>query len=308
VRVNVFGLQPNTTYYFQISAVNSAGAEGPKSATASATTQPISVSPVTAAPANVAAQTVSASAIGLSWTAVPNADGYKIYRSLTGSGYDSVGVTATTSYEDPGLSANTTYYYRVAGYNSAGNGPESNTTVSARTLPAGGFFFTDSRDNDKKYKAVKIGDQVWMGENLNYQTSNSWCYSGNNDNCAAGYGRLYTWAAANSACPVGWHLPTDEEWDVLVNYISGPSTAGQYLMASSFGGNDEHGFSAVGGGSRNSSGSFNNMYLYGYWWTVTESGTTDASYRYMRGGYSYVSGSTTDKGTAYSVRCVQDSE
>ena len=106
-------------------------------------------------------------------------------------------------------------------------------------------FITDSRDG-QTYKIVKIGNQTWMAQDLNYETANSYCFNNSADNCAK-YGRLYTWAAAidsvgafstNGAgcgygikcnakppirgiCPEGWHLPTAKEWEVLLTTIGG---------------------------------------------------------------------------------------
>ena len=77
--------------------------------------------------------------------------------------------------------------------------------------------FEDSRDG-KKYKTTKIGEQVWMAENLNYWTGSSECYDNNSKNCDQ-YGRLYDFKTALKACPAGWHLPSKEEWRSLREFI-----------------------------------------------------------------------------------------
>ena len=141
--------------------------------------------------------------------------------------------------------------------------------------------YTDKRDG-KVYKIVKIGRQVWFAENLNYAAEGSGCYRNSEDDCAK-YGRLYGWPAALKACPVGWHLSTNKEWDTLVDYIGGRRTAGTKLKSTSGwndykeksgNGTDEYGFSALPGGNGFSGFVFSktggNIGYRGFWWSATE--------------------------------------
>jgi uncharacterized protein (TIGR02145 family) len=187
-------------------------------------------------------------------------------------------------------------------------------TVKSSGGVSGGVL-TDSRDS-KRYKVVKIGTQTWMAENLNYNANGSKCYSNSNANCDK-YGRLYNWSTAKSACPKGWHLPSDGEWTTLAKSAGGTGnygdggTAGTKLKAKSGwnnngNGTDEFGFSALPGGYGNSSGSFYYVGSDGSWWSSTEYSATRAYYRDMSFGNARVGRSGYDKGIFRSVRCVQD--
>jgi uncharacterized protein (TIGR02145 family) len=167
-------------------------------------------------------------------------------------------------------------------------------------------YFTDSRDG-QKYRSVKIGGKTWMAQNLNYQTDKSWCYDDDNSNCEK-HGRLYDWNTAKKACPNGWHLPSDKEWDGLVSAVGGKDAAGKVLKSerswTSYEGTDDFGFSALPGGLRRTDGDFYGVGGGGYWWTATESGGNNVYLRYIR-AYAVVDGDAT-KDLGYSVRCVQN--
>ena len=69
-------------------------------------------------------------------------------------------------------------------------------------------------------KTVTIGNQVWKAKNLNDASKGGKCYDDKPENCEK-YGRLYTWEEAMKACPSGWHLPSNEEWEALVSSAGG---------------------------------------------------------------------------------------
>jgi len=171
-------------------------------------------------------------------------------------------------------------------------------------------ILTDSRDG-KKYKTVKIGTQVWMAENLNYNTNGSKC------NDCKKYGKLYNWASAKNACPDGWHLPSDAEWDTLMIAVGGEKMAGKHLKAKYGWGNydnsdgslDSYGFTALPGGFNISSEeeSFSdNVGFAGYLWSASEDLTNETyswSMDFFREGAYYVKSCKT---CLFSVRCIQD--
>ncbi len=80
--------------------------------------------------------------------------------------------------------------------------------------------FKDPRDG-RIYKIVKIGGQVWFAENLAYKAGEGcWAYNDLESNVAQ-FGRLYTFATANKVCPPGWHLPSKQEFEILLKHIGG---------------------------------------------------------------------------------------
>ena len=155
------------------------------------------------------------------------------------------------------------------------------------------------------YRTVKIGSQVWMAENLNYNTSGSACYDNISD--CSDYGRLYDWYTASVVCPEGWHLPSNDEWTTLINFIG--ENAGTKLRAKSWsGGTDDYGFSALPSGNGYSPCFFATKDKCGWWWTATEySGRTNqnAWYWTMCSSNNLTGDPASNKPVLYSVRCIQ---
>lgn len=170
----------------------------------------------------------------------------------------------------------------------------------------------DARDG-KTYQTVKIGTQTWMAENLNFKTSTgSWCYDDSIKNCDI-YGRLYDLETAVSSCPSGWHLPSDEEWSTLINFLGGDSVAGAKMKSlklwidSSPEVNNSSGFNVLPAGSRaNNDGPFYGLGENTYFWSDTDNDFYSAWERCLRGNRTRVSRDADHHTYGYSVRCLKN--
>ena len=167
--------------------------------------------------------------------------------------------------------------------------------------------FRDSRDNTT-YEKVTIGAQTWMARNLDYAATGSACYLNSIDSCSK-YGRLYSWETALTACPQGWHIPSDAEWTQLTDEIGGLSMAGVKLKFRSGwvhnNGMDQYGFSAMPGGFGYGGGFYGNG-DNSYWWSSTEDGADDAWSRHMNCHNEYMGRVSSSKNRQLSVRCVKN--
>ena len=260
---------------------------------------------------------------GIVWntSASPTIDHFS---KLAGEGYAAFVCVMTD------LQPNTKYYARA--YITNQNGIFYGNEVSFTTLATKGTF-TDTRDGIV-YNWVKIGDQIWMSENLKYlpsvvgPTTGSqttpyyyvYGYDGTSVTAAKAtanyttYGVLYNWKAACNSCPAGWHLPSDAEWTELTDYLGGTSIAGCKLKETgtthwdspNTGATNETGFTALPGGYRNDNGTVSSIGVYGAWWSATEDDATNAWYRNMGYSYSNVLRNYYYKELGFSVRCVRD--
>jgi len=167
--------------------------------------------------------------------------------------------------------------------------------------------FTDTRDS-KIYKTVKIDSQTWMAENLDYSNKTGcWEHSWQKR------GKLYTYDAAKTSCPTGWHIPTLSEWNTLITYAGGESVAGKNLKSTAKGWSkmwkcaDLYGFNAYGSGVRDhSTGIINRIDERAYFWTGTSSTSDNAKYIMIVDDDIAIKSFDNLKTGGMSVRCVKD--
>lgn len=242
------------------------------------------------------------------------------------------------------LSSNKTYFMRAYATNSNGTGYGECMVFTTQHDSSAGSF-TDHRDG-AVYQTVKIGDQVWMAENLKYlpkvvgfsvasQTTPFYYvhgYKGLDVKAAKStanyrtYGVLYNWPAAmagsasdssnpsgvQGVCPAGWHLPSNAEWTQLVNHLYGEFIAGGKLKAKPLWNNpnylatNETGFAAFPGGGRGLNGVVSMIGHFGYWWSATELDTNEAWAQLLFHEYAATLQTNLNKESAFSVRCVRN--
>lgn len=187
------------------------------------------------------------------------------------------------------------------------------------------------------YNTITIGSQVWMAENLKttkyndgtaiplltditaWQTPNNagYCWYNNDSSTNAHiYGALYNWHTVKSEklCPSGWHVPTDEEWTILTDYLGGSNIAGGKLKETdtmhwnspNSGATNETNFGALPGGYRFGSGTFFAIGEKGYWWTSSKKTLEVVLSRNMSYDYSDIHKNAGYMNNGLSVRCVRD--
>ena len=184
------------------------------------------------------------------------------------------------------------------------------------------------------YLTVQIGDQCWFSENCHYlpvvslsaEFSNTspyyyvYDYDGTNVESAKAtfsyeaYGVLYNWPAVmtENICPSGWHIPSDEEWTQLTDFLGGESVAGGMMKEAGYdhwyspntGATNSSGFSGLPGGFH-VAGGFDSDGSDGYWWSSSESGS-DSWRRSLSSDIDYINRYTNDRGLGFSARCVRD--
>jgi uncharacterized protein (TIGR02145 family) len=205
--------------------------------------------------------------------------------------------------------------------------------------PQSAGTFTDIDGN--LYHTVKICDQVWMVENLKVTRFRNgddiplkqdpqwdydglteepaYCYYDDDFNNIDIYGNMYNWYAVNDnrkLAPEGWHIPTNEEWGVLIECLGGAAIAGgkmkeegtSHWLAPNVGATNESGFTALPGGHRTSSyQGDDSLASFGGWWTATKGSQEDLALRCKihadaEIAYRLVAGLNA----GLSVRCVKD--
>lgn len=147
--------------------------------------------------------------------------------------------------------------------------------------------FTDDRDN-QTYKTITIGDQTWMAENLRYMPAQSSSYHDTE------YGVLYSWIAALNSCPKGWHIPTEDEWIELIEYLV--DSVGFKLK--------DGGFKALYGGWYQDE--YSSEGRVGAWWTATECFDRYAWVYFVNNSNDDILKTNLPKSCKLTVRCIKD--
>lgn len=195
----------------------------------------------------------------------------------------------------------------------------------------------DTRDGGT-YRIVKIGEQTWMAQNLDYKMNGSWCLDRVEDSCRK-YGRAYQWTTAmdigriyldtnlggldgpyRGICPIGWHLPSNEDWEMLMTSVGGKTLAGLALKSTAgwmtevnedslvpgHQGTDVSGFRALPADYSTSRGEPLGAHRLAFFWSTSESDRRSAWTQSFDGSTNEGTLQEMDKSEGFGVRCVQD--
>ena len=224
------------------------------------------------------------------------------------------------------LLPNTRYYFRAFATN------EQGTRYSNQLLENTTSLVSDVDGNI--YQSVKIGTQIWLKKNLmvtKYQNSDSiievipnglwqnlliggWANINNTASNNEAYGKLYNWFAVTDErklCPLGWKIPSDNDWTVLTSYLGGLDVAGGKLKSTGITywqipnawANNLSFFTGLPSGYRDELGVFFGIGYYGLWWSSTSNGA-EAWSRYVYNEFNYSTKETLGKNYGLSVRCL----
>jgi len=187
------------------------------------------------------------------------------------------------------------------------------------------------------YQTIKIGNQWWMAENLkvthyrngdaipNYidyglwasPTSGAYCNFNNDELNAAIYGRLYNGLAVldnRNIAPIDWQIPSDYDWQVLVEYLGGSSVAGGKMMETGIAhwwepntvATNESRFTALPGGYRNNAGVYHNLMMWAFFWSSTSKDSANLWFRQILANKSEISRGSIDIQRGLSIRCLRN--
>ncbi len=196
---------------------------------------------------------------------------------------------------------------------------------------------SDSNNDAASYKTVTIGTQVWMTENLratkfsngddipNLIESNQWssafqpayCKYENSDSLAGIFGNLYNRHVITDSrgiCPTGWHVPTQAEWETLIENLGGENIAGGKMKEMGFtnwnepnvAATNESGFTGIGSGIRIEAGEFRYLKTYAAFWANRNDENSAYKYCGLSHNYERCGLGSYGANTGISIRCIKN--
>jgi uncharacterized protein (TIGR02145 family) len=329
---NIINLVGNTLYYVRAYAKNATGISYGQEI--SFLTSPVLANITTNSAIAISASTavVNSSIInnggspiiesGVCWNTQINPDilNNKIINTQTTENFTSI-IT--------GLIENTSYYARAYAINNVGITYGENIDFTTDPLTV--------KDIDENiYNVIRIGSQLWIKENLktthfydgtiiplitdntNWQNlvTSGYCSYNNDENNKNIYGNLYNWYTVfnDRLCPIGWHVPTENEYLILESFIDDALIAGGKLKEAgtvhwtspNTGATNESNFTALPGGMRNVNGEFKDINNKGFWWAFTYQSDLDAWERRLEYNSEKIFRDFTSKKIGKSVRCIKN--